>query len=273
MAMDIEARVSEFEEEKDYAKAADKQLVVDVVGFEGPIDVLLTLARDQKVDLTQISILELANQYLAWIAKVRQTNLELAADYLVMAAWLAYLKSRLLLPDLTEEDEHTGEEMAAALHFQLQRLEGMQAVGAKLLARDQLGQEFFARGEPERFGYTSNTEFDADIYDLLSAYGDHTRRSKLKTLHIEPSDLYSPDDAIKWLTSMFGSISDWTDLSQFLPHQIKSDIVSRSMMASALVAALQLTKEGQLQIRQTEDYGAVYVRVAQTNHKHNVSMA
>jgi len=265
MVENIKAKISEFEEVKGQAAPADKQLVVDVGGFEGPIDVLLNLAREQKVDLTQISILELADQYLAWVAKLRQTNLELAADYLVMAAWLAYLKSRLLLPDFSEEDVHTGEQMSAALQFQLQRLESMQTAGATLLTRDRLGKDFFARGEPEKFGYTANTTFDANIFDLLSAYGDHVYRSKIKTLRIEPSDLYSPDDAISWLTSMLGSISDWTNLSLFLPHEIKGDLISRSMMASALVAALQLTKEGQLQIRQIEDYGTVYVRLAQLN--------
>ena len=270
MAENFETRISEFEGEKGSAAPVGKQLVVDVGGFEGPIDVLLNLARNQKVDLTQISILELADQYLAWVAKLRQTNLELAADYLVMAAWLAYLKSRLLLPDLSEEDEHTGEEMSAALQFQLQRLESMQTAGMTLLARDQLGQDFFPRGEPERFGYIANTTFDADIYDLLSAYGDHMHRSKIKMLHIEPSDLYSPDDAMNWLTSRLGAISEWTNLSQFLPQEIKSDIISRSMIASALVAALQLTKEGRLNMRQIEDFGSVYVRAAQLNSEPNV---
>ncbi len=262
MTDELDAKISEFEDDEGPAVAEDKKLVVDVEGFEGPIDVLLTLARDQKVDLTQISILQLADQYLVWVAKIRQSNLELAADYLVMAAWLAYMKSRLLLPDLSQEEEPTGEEMAAALQFQLRRLEAMQEAGAALMDRDRLGQDFFARREPERFGYNSHTTYDVDIYELLSAYGAHTHRSNVRTLRIQPSDLYSPDDAVKWLTNMLGTMPDWRDLSQFLPQELKDDIISRSMLASAFVAALQMTKEGQLQIRQGEVFGPIMIRAA-----------
>ena len=233
-------------------------------GFAGPIDVLLTLAREQKVDLTQISILELADQYLAWVVKLRQANLELAADYLVMAAWLAYLKSLLLLPTSTDDEEPTGEEMAAALQFQLLRLESMQQAGEKLLGRDQLGQDFFPRGNPEKFGYNLNSAFEASMYDLLKAYGEHTHRSNVRILRIELSDLYSTDDGLKWLTKMLGSMPNWTSLLQFLPAEIKGDLVSRSMLVSALSAALQLTKQGELKIRQTETFGTVYVRAAQS---------
>ena len=263
MVEDFEARISEFEDAGSTMAAVGEQLLLDLGGFEGPIDVLLSLARDQKVDLTQISILDLADQYLDWVARLWQANLELAADYLVMAAWLAYLKSRLLLPDLSEDEEATGEELAAALQFQMLRLEGMQEAGARLFSKDQLGQDYFARGEPERFGYNVNTTFDVGIYDLLSAYGDHTYRSKLRILHIQPSDLYSSDDALKWFKGMLASPPDWTDLSQFLPAEIKGDIVSRSMMASGLAAALQLTKEGRLELQQVEEFGTVYVRATE----------
>ena len=263
MAEDMETKISEFEDDNEFAPSSDHRLVLDVDGFAGPIDVLLTLAREQKVDLTQISILELADQYLVWVAKLRQANLELAADYLVMAAWLAYLKSILLLPTSTDDEEPTGEEMAAALQFQLLRLESMQQAGEKLLARDQLGQDFFPRGNPEKFGYNLNGAFEASIYDLLKAYGEHTHRSNVRILRIELSDLYSTDDGLKWLTKMLGSMPDWTSLLQFLPAEIKGDLVSRSMVASALSAALQLTKQGELKIRQTETFGTVYVRAAQ----------
>ena len=263
MAEDMETKISEFEDDNEFAPSSDHRLVLDVDGFAGPIDVLLTLAREQKVDLTQISILELADQYLVWVAKLRQANLELAADYLVMAAWLAYLKSLLLLPTSTDDEEPTGEEMAAALQFQLLRLESMQQAGEKLLARDQLGQDFFPRGNPEKFGYNLNGAFEASIYDLLKAYGEHTHRSNVRILRIELSDLYSTDDGLKWLTKMLGSMPDWTSLLQFLPAEIKGDLVSRSMVASALSAALQLTKQGELKIRQTETFGTVYVRAAQ----------
>ena len=263
MAEDMETKISEFEDDNEFSPSSDHRLVLDVDGFAGPIDVLLTLAREQKVDLTQISILELADQYLAWVAKLRQANLELAADYLVMAAWLAYLKSLLLLPTSTDDEEPTGEEMAAALQFQLLRLESMQQAGEKLLGRDQLGQDFFPRGNPEKFGYNLNSAFEASIYDLLKAYGEHTHRSNVRTLRIELSDLYSTDDGLKWLAKMLGSMPDWTSLLQFLPAEIKGDLVSRSMVASALSAALQLTKQGELKIRQTETFGTVYVREAQ----------
>ncbi|HIA82028.1 MAG TPA: segregation/condensation protein A [Rhodospirillales bacterium] len=259
----METKISEFEDDNEFAPSSDHRLVLDVDGFAGPIDVLLTLAREQKVDLTQISILELADQYLVWVAKLRQANLELAADYLVMAAWLAYLKSILLLPTSTDDEEPTGEEMAAALQFQLLRLESMQQAGEKLLARDQLGQDFFPRGNPEKFGYNLNGAFEASIYDLLKAYGEHTHRSNVRILRIELSDLYSTDDGLKWLTKMLGSMPDWTSLLQFLPAEIKGDLVSRSMVASALSAALQLTKQGELKIRQTETFGTIYVRAAQ----------
>ncbi len=263
MAEDMETKISQFEDDNEFAPSSDHRLVLDVDGFAGPIDVLLTLAREQKVDLTQISILELADQYLAWVAKLRQANLELAADYLVMAAWLAYLKSLLLLPTSTDDEEPTGEEMAAALQFQLLRLESMQQAGEKLLGRDQLGRDFFPRGNPEKFGYNLNSTFETSVFDLLKAYGEHTYRSNVRILRIEMSDLYSLDDGLKWLTKMLGSMPDWTSLLQFLPTKIKGDLVSRSMLASALSAALQLTKQGELKIRQTEIFGTVYVRAAQ----------
>ena len=217
----------------------------------------------EKVDLTQISILELADQYLFWVSKISQSDLELAADYLVMAAWLAYMKSRLLLPELAQEEEPTGKEMAAALQFQLRRLESMQKAGETLMNRDRLGQDFFARGEPERFGYNSNMNYEVDLYELLSAYGDHAHRSHIKTLRIQPADLYSPDDAAKWLTKMLGAIPDWRDLCQLMPEEFKGDVISRSMLGSTLAAALQLVKDGQLKIQQREAFGAILVRAAQ----------
>ena len=200
---------------------------------------------------------------------MRQENLELAADYLVMAAWLAYLKSLLLLPTSSDDEEPTGEAMATALQFQLLRLESMRQAGENLLARDQLGREFFSRGQPERFGYKSTSTFQTGIYELMKAYGEHTHRSNVTVLHVEPSDLYSSDDGIKWLTNILGSIPDWTSLMQFLPAELKGDIVSRSMVASALSAALQLTKEGRLRMRQMETFGTIFVRAAKQSNNVN----
>lgn len=242
--------------------APGDELVVDVGGFEGPIDVLLTLARDQKVDITQISILQLADQYLAWVARVSRHNLELAADYLVMAAWLAYLKSRLLLPELGLPEEPTGEMMAEALAYQLRRLESMQQAGAQLMERPRLGEDFFARGEPEAFGYTASKVYNVTLYDLLKAYGDQAVRSNIRTLRIAPTDLFSMDDAVHRLMSMLGHMPNWANLMQFLPIELRGDLVSRSALASTFVAALQLVKEGRLRMRQGEMFGPVFIRAA-----------
>ncbi|MBT3549678.1 MAG: segregation/condensation protein A [Rhodospirillaceae bacterium] len=255
----------DFEMQERPVAGSGLELVVDLGGFEGPLDVLLTLARNQKVDVTQLSILELADQYLAWVARVRSTNLELAADYLVMAAWLAYLKSRLLLPELNGEDEPTGEEMAAALAFQMRRLESMQEAGERIMARPRLGQDFFANGMPEKFGYASTSVYEVSLFDLLSAYGEHTHRSNIRTLRIEPSELYSPDDAMKILTDMLGRIPDWSNLMQFLPEELRGDLVSRSMLASTFVAALHLAKEGKLSLRQNQPFESIFVRQTESD--------
>jgi segregation and condensation protein A len=257
-------RVDKFEEDTGRPEVAPgEELVIDVAGFEGPIDVLLTLARDQKVDITQISILALAEQYLVWVSRVRAHNLELAADYLVMAAWLAYLKSRLLLPpETTNAEEPTGEMMAEALAYQMRRLEAMQTAGQNLILLPQLGKDYFRRGAPESFGYTSTTKYNVTLYDLLSAYGDQARRSNIRTLRVAPTELYSMDEAIQRLTSMLGKMPDWSNLMQFLPVEMRGDLVSRSALAATFLAALQMTKEGRLRIRQGETFGPVYIRAA-----------
>lgn len=234
--------------------------VVDLDGFEGPIDVLLTLAREQKVDITQISIVQLADQYLTFVARVRSTNLELAADYLVMAAWLAYLKSRLLLPDLSSEDEPSGEEMAAALAFQLKRLESMQEAGARIMAHGRLGQDFFARGAPEKFAITQNTVFDVTLFDLLKCYGEQSRRKAGTTLHIEAWDIYSVDDALERLHALVGKIPDWQTMSEFLPKGLKEGLGLRSAIASTFAASLEMAREGKLRLRQNTSFGQIYIR-------------
>ena len=260
MVNKIEEVINDFEDQGTIRGPHEPVLLLDVSGFEGPIDVLLTLARDQKVDLAQISILELANQYLYWVTEIRNSNLELAADYLVMAAWLAYLKSRLLIPDLSEEDEPTGEEMSEALQFQLQRLESMQKSGALIMGRLQLGLDYFKRGAPERFGFNSTSVFKLSIYELLSAYGEHTHRSNVKTLHIEGSDLFSAEDAIQRMAGLVRNFPDWELLEKFLPIELRGDIISRSAIASTFVAALQMAKEGKMQIRQSSAFKPIFVR-------------
>ncbi|MGH7186894.1 MAG: segregation and condensation protein A, partial [Pseudomonadota bacterium] len=210
-----------FEETLSPAANDDHQLVLDLDGFEGPIDVLLTLAREQKVDLAKISILELADQYLSFIQRARRLRLEIAADYLVMAAWLAYLKSRLLLPEPEGEGEPTGTELAAALAFQLQRLEAMQNAGTALMARPRLGQDFFRRGAPEAIRIVSRAVYEVSLYDLLKAYGDQRARRRDTALHIAPSDLYSMDEALRRLGEMLGQAPNWRLLSAFLPVGLK----------------------------------------------------
>jgi len=222
---------------------------VDLDGFEGPLDLLLSLAREQKVDLARISILALVEQYLAFIHDRAKANLELAADYLVMASWLAYLKSRLLLPEPPAEDEPSAEEMAANLAFQLQRLEAMRKAGAALLARPQLLRDRFRRGEPEETRTELKPWWKVTLYELLRAYGDVLARKPVTRLEIEAPDLFSPDDAIRRLEAMLGKMPKWSTLASFLPPGI-SGLLGRSALAAHLVAALELCKQGQIELRQ-----------------------
>lgn len=235
--------------------------IVDLEGFEGPIDVLLSLAREQKLDLAQISILALADQYLAFVAEARRHNLELAADYLVMAAWLAYLKSRLLLPDLGDGEEPSGAEMAIALAFQLKRLEAMQQAGQELMARSRLGAEFRARGEPESYRRITNTVYDLSLFELLKAYGDQQRRGGHSgPLLIEPFELHTVDDALVRLRRLLGATPDWQSLWQFLPKDLRKGLVMRSAVASTFSAGLELAKEGKARIQQATVFGPIFMR-------------
>jgi segregation and condensation protein A len=247
--------------QEDHPLTPAEQLVVALDGFEGPIDMLLTLARDQKVDLTKISILALADQYLAFVAEARKVRLELAADYLVMAAWLAYLKSRLLIPE-QPEDEPSGEDMAAALAFQLQRLEAMKGAAAKLLARPRLGVDVFARGAPEDLDIQRKSVFQVTLYDLLKAYGEHKRRRETSVLHMEPMRLYSIEDAVKRLSEMLGRMPDWTTLASFLPREAQGSLMGRSALAAHFAATLELAKAGQVELRQDGAFAPIWVRRA-----------
>ena len=249
-----------FEEDiHDAAGRHVESFQVDVDGYEGPLDVLLALARDQKVDLTQISILQLADQYLAFVAIARQKNLELAADYLVMAAWLAYLKSKLLLPDMDGEDQPSGEEMAAVLAFQLRRLEAVRDAGANLIQRNQLGRDFFSRGAPEAFTVTLRAVLDASLHDLMRAYGDMKRRQAPKSMSIEPVKLYTVEKALERIWRMLGETPEWVDLSSFLPDDIADPLVRRSAIASTFTASLELAREGKLNIRQDGTFGRIFL--------------
>jgi len=235
-------------------------LVVNLEGFEGPLDLLLALARDQKVDLTKISVLALAEQYLDFIQTARKLQLEIAADYLVMAAWLAYLKSRLLLPVEENEEEPTAAEMAAALQYQLQRIEAMRTAAEALFARPLLGRDVFDRGAPEGIRVITHPVYDASLFEMLDAYGAITRRGKAETLTIEQFELFSMDDALGRLRGVLGSAPEWATLSSFLPEGLREGLPKRSAIAATFAASLELVRDGHAQIRQDSKFGPIFFR-------------
>ena len=235
-------------------------LFVNLDGFEGPIDLLLSLAREQKVDLMKISILPLAEQYLSFIETAQDLNLEVAADYLVMAAWLAYLKSRLLLPEAEPEADEEIIDMTDALRFQLLRLEAMQEAAKSLASLPKLGQARHARGEPEYFTTTEKPLWTAGLYDLLAVYGDLRSEETAQTLTIAATRLYSVQEASGRLKHLLKSSPGWTVLEQFLPGGLHRPLDRRSAMASHFVASLELAKEGIVNLRQQSHYGPIYLR-------------
>lgn len=240
----------------------EEALIVRFDAYEGPLDVLLTLARTQKVDLKQISVMALADQYLAFVAEARKVRLELAADYLVMAAWLAFLKSRLILPEEESEDgEPTGEELAARLAFRLQRLEAMRKSAARLFARDRLGRDFFFRGMPEGIRTIRNTSYVCSLYDLLKAYGDERSRVALADYKVERPPVFSMEMALQRLKTIVGTVPEWTTLVTFLPDGwAGTPEERRSAIAGTFAASLEMVREGKLELRQTETYGQIFLR-------------
>lgn len=242
-------------------RLAAEALVVDVDGFEGPIDLLLTLARSQKVDLRVVSILKLAEQYLAFVEAAKRLRIELAADYLVMAAWLAFLKSRLLLPPDPTEDGPSGDELAAHLAFQLQRLEAMRRSAAALMARDQLGRDTFARGEPQALTRTVRVDYTADMLDLLRAYARIKTKDDFQPLHFARDPVLTMEMALERMRGMIGSAVGWTDLAAWLPADWIADPVRRrSATAASFAAALELAKAGRLEIRQEGAFRPIFLR-------------
>ena len=236
-------------------------LVLSIEGFEGPLDVLLVLARAQKVDLTQISILELVEQYLVFVNEARALKLELAADYLVMAAWLAYLKSRLLLPAEDDDDEPSAEIMALRLQLQLQRLEAMREAGATLMSSNRLGRDMFPRGNPEGIRVIKSTAYDCTLYELLKAYAIERNKGVTGPLNIKRRPIYSLEEAIERLSKLIGTAIEWTDLQSFLPDDVRTEPgYRRSAVASIFVAGLELAREGKADIQQDKDYGPLYLR-------------
>ena len=238
----------------------DPALLIDVAGFEGPLDLLLFLARNQKVDLARISVLALAEQYLQFIESARRIRIELAADYLVMAAWLAYLKSRLLIPQQPKDDGPSGEEMAATLAFRLKRLEAMREAATRLINRNRLGRDVHPRGAPEHVPSRATGAYEASLYDLLTAYASLRQRQALTQVTIERRRVWSLSDARGILTRMIGEIVDWTALDHFLLRYLPSPEERVTAIASAFAASLELVREGRLEIRQEGAFQPIYMR-------------
>lgn len=238
----------------------EPSLIVDVEGFEGPLDLLLMLARQQKVDLTRISILALAEQYLAFIEAARRLHLELAADYLVMAAWLAYLKSRLLIPQSDSAEEPSAADLATALAARLRRLEAIRAAAVALTDRPQLGRDVFARGRPEPVTETARAEFSATLYDLLTAYAVQRRKHALARVRLAPRAVWSLADARATLERLIGGIGDWSRLDEFLLAYVVDPAMRATALASSFAASLELVRDGSLEMHQTGAFAPLYMR-------------
>lgn len=254
-----------FEEDRP-VRVADRleaeALIVDVDGFEGPLDLLLTLGRTQKVDLRRISILQLAQQYLVFVEQARALRLELAADYLVMAAWLAYLKSRLLLPPDPTLDGPSGEDLAAHLAFQLERLAAIRDVAARLKARDRLGQDFFARGLPEDVTRHRRVQYSATLMDLLQAYARIRTRDEFRPFVMDRNAILTMEEALERMRGLIGHAGDWTDILAYLPEGWRADPARRrSATAATFAASLELAKAGRVELRQSETFAPIQLRL------------
>jgi segregation and condensation protein A len=245
-------------------------LVVDVQGFEGPLDLLLHLARTQKVDLAKISVLALTEQYLDFIEQARQLRLELAADYLVMAAWLAYLKSKLLIPEKDDGDGASAEELAAILQFRLKRLEAIRDAAGRLANRNRLGREFYARGMPEAVVLERKSRYSASLFDLLSAYASQRQRNTITNVQIARRQVWSLKEARSILVRMIGSIGDWACLDTYLIEYVADPEDRRSALASSFAASLEMVREGLLDIRQEKTYAPIYMRARSKTTKQGV---
>lgn len=250
-----------FDAEATAVRLAAEALVVDVDGYEGPLDLLLTLARSQKVDLKRISILRLAEQYLTFVEAAKRLRIELAADYLVMAAWLAYLKSRLLLPPDPAEAGPSGDELAAHLAFQLQRLEAMREAAARLMARDHLGRDIFARGEPEGVARTVKVVHTATLVELMRAYARIRTKEDFTPLHLGRGPVFTMEQALERMRGLLGTAIDWVRLSAWLPDDWKREPAKRrSATAASFAAALELVKAGRLEVRQEGAFQPIWLR-------------
>ena len=251
---------SDFELPEAERASHEPTLVVDVTGFEGPLDLLLTLARTQKVDLARISILALAEQYLEFIRRARDLRIEVAADYLVMAAWLAYLKSRLLLPEAAAPEEPSAADLAADLAARLQHLEAIRRAGAGLMTRDKLGTEFFGRGMPEETDSLQPQQFTATIYDLLSAYATQRQKKALSHHTVKQRVVWSLKDARQALERLVGVSQDWARLDSFLVEFLVEPAMRPTVLASSFSASLEMVKEGHLEIQQESAFAPLWLK-------------
>ncbi len=243
------------------ARLKAEALIIDVDGFEGPLDLLLMLSRTQKVDLRKISILHLAEQYLDFIERAKSLRIELAADYLVMAAWMAFLKSRLLLPPDPTDEGPSGEELAAHLAFQLERLEAMRRAAARLMARDRLGRDFFARGIPEDVTATRRVDYTATVLDLMQAYARIRTRDDFEPLSLKREAVFTMEQALERMKSLIGHAMEWGDLAQYLPEGWTQDPARlRSATAATFAAALELAKLGKVELRQDAVFAPIQLR-------------
>ena len=254
----MELEEAEFDEAPPVREA--DRLTLDLDGWEGPLDLLLTLSRSQKVDLAKISILALVEQYLAFIADAKKLKLEIAADYLVMAAWLAYLKSCLLLPRDAEADP-SPEELAMRLQLRLQRLSAMREAGARLLARDRLGRDVFLRGTPEGLRVVRKSLWQADLYDLISAYGLVRARTEPAVHIIGRRPVMTLEEALLRVERLLGTTLDWTRLEAFLPETQDGEF-RKSALASSFVAALELARQGRVELDQRAPFQPLFIRAA-----------
>jgi segregation and condensation protein A len=251
----------EFETAVTIERATDEPaLVVDVEGFEGPLDLLLMLARQQKVDLAKISILALADQFLRFIEEARRLRLELAADYLVMAAWLAYLKSRLLLPDTNAPEGQSAEDMANALALRLRRLEAIRGVAERLMARPQLDRDVFGRGQPEPIAHIKTPQWTATLYDLLTAYSQQRQRKAVSHIRFAKRTVWSLAEAREVLERLVGQSTDWTRLDQFLVAYVVEPSLAPTVLASSFATTLEMVREGLADIHQLKAFAPLYVR-------------
>jgi segregation and condensation protein A len=255
------AGVGAFTEDFQVERAeSEPAFTVDLDGFEGPLDLLLELARRQKVDLARISVLALAEQYLVFVEAARKLRLELAADYLVMAAWLAYLKSRLLLPVPPKPEAGDAAGLADALAQRLRRLEQIRRAAELLINRPRIGRDVFARGAPEPIGSTPKVVYEATLYDLLSAYARQSQKRARQVVRLRKREVWSLADAREALTRMLGRSVEWTDLESWLIAYGVEPKMRRTARASSFSASLELVREGLLELRQEHHFAPLYMR-------------